>query len=491
MSPSASRVHACGMAERLVFGAAIVTGTICSLCSKTMMQLTSTGITGKEEIFEKPLFQTLGMFVGMMLGLVLHVLVVIYRIPFPGYEHGEPIAATGDTNNKPYNHYDTEQDHLLGGQKSSLTSTKIPPPPQSSSSLSKPNTVPVWMYFFLIIPSVFDLAATALCMMGLRYLDVSVYQLLRGSGIIFVALMKQHVLKHALYTFQWVGVGWNVLAVALVGAAAILNANDVDQATPNSATAAQYTGSEALLGILLVMAGAFVQALQFVFEEKVMAMDDASAPPLLLIGMEGLWGTVLCLGVVYPLAYYLPGDDHGRYEDPYNTYHMFMASSTIQYAFCVYFFAIFAYNLFAVLVTFQLNSIWHAILDNFRPVTVWGTDMFIFYAIESLQGRYGEPWTRYSWVQLSGMGVLLFGTAVYNAPNDGSIQLEGQWYALGMNLSHEYAEIEAEQQEEEMEKEWEERQSTFKTRRASSLAEHSPFISMHTQALRGLASAKS
>ena len=85
-----------------------------------------------------------------------------------------------------------------------------------------------------------------------------------------------------------------------------------------SPSAVKYGGSEALLGVLLVMLGAFVQAMQFVFEEKVMTMDDA-APPLLLIGMEGFWGTVICLFILYPLAYYLPGDDHGSYEDGFNT----------------------------------------------------------------------------------------------------------------------------------------------------------------------------
>ena len=42
------------------------------------------------------------------------------------------------------------------------------------------------------------------------------------------------------------------------------------------------------MGVLLIMAGAFVQSLQFIFEEKVMTMEgDCAAPPLLLIGMEG------------------------------------------------------------------------------------------------------------------------------------------------------------------------------------------------------------
>jgi len=291
------------------------------------------------------------------------------------------------------------------------------------------------------------------------------------------------VLGDKLYRFQWVGVFWNVLSVFLVGGTAILNSADAaPEDTEASVTAAKFGGSEALLGVLLVMLGAFVQAMQFVFEEKVMSMDDA-APPLLLIGMEGVWGTAICLFILYPLAYYLPGDDHGSYEDGFNTWYMFAHSSTIQMSFVIYFFAIFGYNLFAVLVTFSLNSIWHAILDNFRPITVWGTDMFIFYVITS---AFGEPWTKYGWVQVLGMIVLLYGTAVYNS----DIKLRGQWYVFGLQFRHEYEEIEMEMQEAEMHAEWEARQSQFGQRRSSSMAEHSPYVSVHTQALRGLASPK-
>ena len=88
------------------------------------------------------------------------------------------------------------------------------------------------------------------------------------------------------------------------------------------------------------MAGAFVQALQFVFEEKVMTMA-IPAPPLLMIGMEGVWGTFLCVAILYPLAYYLPGDDHGSYENFENTWAMIQNSTTIQIWFVVYFFVIF------------------------------------------------------------------------------------------------------------------------------------------------------
>jgi hypothetical protein len=479
----------CGMYELIIFLAAIVTGTACSICSKTMMELHGNGITGDMERFTKPLFQTFGMFIGMLFGLIMHVTVVVFKIPFPGYEHEDTSSASAsstsvlptiqDSKTLSYGSITKEEKEALMKTNSAATIT---------TQYTTMSSVPLWMYFFLGIPAIFDLGATALCMMGLRYLDVSIYQLLRGSGIIFVALVKQHVLGDHLYTFQWWGVAWNVVSVFLVGATAILNSED--EGVEASGTAARYGGGEALLGILLVMTGAFVQAMQFIFEEKVMTMDEAAAPPLLLIGMEGLWGTILCLTIMYPLAYYLPGDDHGSYEDPFNTWHMVTHSSTIQWAFLVYFFAIFAYNMFAILVTYSLNSIWHAILDNFRPITVWCTDMFIFYAIVELQGKFGEPWTKYSWVQLLGMMVLLYGTAVYNAPNAGSVKLLGQWYALGVNLQHEYDAIDSQIREAELEEEWEERQTSFKQRRASSLAEHSPYVSMHTQALRGLASPK-
>ena len=119
---------------------------------------------------------------------------------------------------------------------------------------------------------------------------------------------------------------------------------------------------------------------------------DIPAPPLLLIGMEGFWGTFFCLVVIYPLVYFLPGDDHGSYEDPFNTWYMIANSTTIQISFMIYFSSIFFYNFFAVLVTFLLNSVWHAILDNFRPITVWVTDLLSFITSHHhlvKNGRYG------------------------------------------------------------------------------------------------------
>jgi hypothetical protein len=486
-----SATKRCGFAEQIIFVIAIASGTACSICSKVMMQMHGEAIGGNQEIFGKPIFQTFGMFVGMLFGMIMHWAVLIFEIPFPGYEHASSSSADNKKNalNKSRDNNGSNYGAIIDaaeGEGDALLKNK--------PAAEKATGTPVWMYFFLAIPSIFDLVATVLCMMGLVYLDVSVYILLRGSGIIFIALMKQHVLGDRLYVFQWLGVCWNVVSVILVGMTAILNSSDSTRSV---------TPAQSLLGVTLVMAGAFVQALQFVFEEKVMNMD-IPAQPLLLVGMEGVWGTVLCLLVVYPIAYLLPGDDHGSYEDPFNTWYMFTHNEPIRWSFVVYFVTIFSYNLFAVLVTYMLNSVWHGILDNFRPVTVWITDLSIFYIFVRGNGDFGEPWSKYSWIQVGGMFVLLYGTSIYNAPNPGSLYLKGAWYAFGINLQKEYDELEEEiKQVEQQQKEdtgddddidddeWAKRKVTFQERKESSFfGERSPYTSLHTQALRGPAAPK-
>ena len=176
--------------------------------------------------------------------------------------------------------------------------------------------------------------------------------------------------------------------------------------------------SDAVFGVAMTMLGTFVQSVQYTYEEKVMS-GDISAPPWLLIGVEGLTGTVLCTFVLYPLAWLCPGPDHGHFEDPYNTYVKLANSPTACYlalTFCV---LVFVLNSFSVLVTYMMSSVWHAILDNFRPITIWVVELLLFYSFTS--GQFGEAWTDGSWLQLAGMVILLFGTAVYN----GSVRVPG------------------------------------------------------------------
>jgi drug/metabolite transporter (DMT)-like permease len=92
--------------------------------------------------------------------------------------------------------------------------------------------------------------------------------------------MKQHVLGDKLFAFQWIGVIWNVVSVFLVGGTAILNESSQNDEGGQA--------GQALLGILLVLAGAVVQSMQFVFEEKVMTMVGCALSCVVRFSLKGL-----------------------------------------------------------------------------------------------------------------------------------------------------------------------------------------------------------
>ena len=144
-----SNINKCGPTEVLLFLFAVVFGTCTSICSKTMMSMTGTnGVDGMES-FQKPLFQTFGMFVGMTFGLVMHWACVRYAIPFPGYDHQGPTTVA--TSGLPT----TESTSLVsgGGGRAAVEEKK---------KKREVEVIPTSMYFLLAIPAAFDLGATAL-----------------------------------------------------------------------------------------------------------------------------------------------------------------------------------------------------------------------------------------------------------------------------------------------------------------------------------------
>lgn len=140
--------------------------------------------------------------------------------------------------------------------------------------------------------------------------------------------------------------------------------------------------------------------------------------------LEGVWGTILMPLVVFPWAYILPGSDvDGCFENVVDAYYMVQNSRSIQIILALFTITVFLYNIFCIYVTFLLDSVWHSILDNFRPVSVWGTDLLLFYVFT--HHKFGEQWSHGSFLQLFGLILLFVGTAVYN----GTIQLPGVNYS--------------------------------------------------------------
>jgi drug/metabolite transporter (DMT)-like permease len=211
----------------------------------------------------------------------------------------------------------------------------------------------------LIVPCLCDLVCTLLLLTAQVYITASMWQMLRGSVICITALLKRFLLQHRLRTHMWVGVGIITLAMVLVAATSFLL--PASQQSTN--------GGDPRIGVVLVLMGCVAQGVQYVFEEKVMNVDNA--PPLVVIGCEGLWGTVLTILVIYPIAYLMPGTDNGSFEDPWDALQMAHNSTHLKVFMIGFVGLVTIYNCMAVYVTKYLSAIWHAILDNFRPITIW------------------------------------------------------------------------------------------------------------------------
>jgi drug/metabolite transporter (DMT)-like permease len=214
--------RACSMASLLVFLGALASGTVCSLSSKAMLDIKAIGQSGEMESFRYPLFQATTMFLGMTAGLFFHCIVLSFQIPFPGYFHKA----------KKGSHAHAYSQLSFNGEFDEVVEPEMKP-------------LPLSMYFLLMIPAIFDLVATCLCMYGLLFVSVSVYQMLRGSAIVFVAILKTVVLKDSLKRFQWVGIGLNVASIVLVGLTAML----IEQSEASASSASSASSADPAGGI--------------------------------------------------------------------------------------------------------------------------------------------------------------------------------------------------------------------------------------------------
>lgn len=172
----------------------------------------------------------------------------------------------------------------------------------------------------LIIPCFCDLLCTLLLLVAQLYITASMWQMLRGSIICITAVLKRFVLNHRLRTHMWYGVFIITASMTVVASVPFF--------TPDTSGKAG-TDKDPRIGVVLVILGCFAQGVQYVFEEKVMAVDNV--PPLVVIGFEGMWGTLLTLLFVYPLAYAIPGSDVGGvYENPWDAIAMIKSSPFLQ-----------------------------------------------------------------------------------------------------------------------------------------------------------------
>jgi hypothetical protein len=206
---------------------------------------------------------------------------------------------------------------------------------------------------------------------------------------------------------------WAIICV--VSALTVVGVSSVCSTGAGKAGVSQ---NRVLLAIFLTILAQVIQASQFVVEDYL--MHDQEVHPLQLVGLKGFWGFVLCTAICIPANNAFGGPEgNGIHEDLIDTFTMLHNSPIILAFILSYVLFILFYNVAGMLVTNVFSAVHRTILEGLRTLCIWLVQLIIFYALQgtdygSKNPDVGEPWTRWSFMQLAGFALLFTGSLMYN-----------------------------------------------------------------------------
>lgn len=344
----------------------LITGSLNTLTTKEADNLTSTDRYGNVVAFSHPFVQAVGMFIGEFLCLIVfYALVLRASRAAPGSEASKLARA------KPFN--------------------------------------PA----IFILPALCDMTATSCMYVGLALTDASIFQMLRGSVIIFTAALSVLFLKRRLVASHYLGIFLVIVGTVCVG----LQSKVCPAAAGATCSAPASALNMSTVGNILIIAAQLIVAVQMVVEEKFITGYDV--PALQVVGLEGLFGFIfltLILTVMYfvpPPAFLVPSclvvngdniptpDEYKKhFEDPIDAFTMFGNNPRILLAVLGNILSIAFFNYFGVSVTKHMSASSRMILDSLRTVVIWAFSL-------------GVKWETFCYIEIIGFVFLITGTIVY------------------------------------------------------------------------------
>mmetsp|Transcript_226 Transcript_226/g.450 ORF Transcript_226/g.450 Transcript_226/m.450 type:complete len:389 (+) Transcript_226:92-1258(+) len=346
----AGGVYTCGLC---VFF--LVCGTWNSVSAKLLFHTYGDTPDGGRQLFKKPWFQVWAMFLGMFLTSI-------------------PIMV-GRLRKKLQN---LEPSPLAVGEKMPSVICKI------------------------AVPAGCDLIATFLQNVALVFINASIWQMLRGSIIIFVALIRYLYLKKKTKLYEMAGIAMIFFGLLIVGSSSLV--------TPTVGSGPETSTATKLIGVFLMFLAQLTQALQSVVEEKILC--NISADPTFVVAVEGFWGLVLVTAIFMPLAQTLPGEDGtGIHENVFpEDFYMWSHNAQIFRISLLFIVVVMVYNVTGMMITQVTHATTRNVVDGCRTFCVWATMVILHFFSDD----YGEPLGWWSLIQAAGFLLLVLGMFVYN-----------------------------------------------------------------------------
>ena len=246
------------------------------------------------------------------------------------------------------------------------------------------------------VPSALDMISTVMSVFGSPWISLSLAFIFKGARVVFSALLTVLLLKRRLYAYHWTGV---VLCIAglIVAASSQL-----------------FSEPSTFVGVLLVLGSEMFKGMRIVVEERFMKTNKLD--PCFLVGIEGLYGSLVFTVTLLVVWLAIGGSDGGSFENLQDTIFRISNSAGLIALFCVYPIITCITSVVSAVVTKNLSAVHNGLISVLRVGILWVIELILFYTLAGnpFGKQLGEPWTRYSILKLVGFLIVLFSTLLYD-----------------------------------------------------------------------------
>jgi hypothetical protein len=357
----------------------------------------------KRKYFEQPVLQTAQMFVGEMGCWLVVAGAAIYRrlrARIGGCSGDEHIVVAGAR----LAEVDGEQTRLLDDGREASNSTSQ----RNKSFVDGTSNGHGLRILLLALPAVCDILGTTLMNAGLLLVAASIYQMTRGTLVLFVGLFSVVFLRRQLYLFQWVSLIGVVVGVGVVGLAGVIDRGKATGAAGSSTSTPLVLSSEpaadpalAVLGVLLIAGAQIFTASQFVLEEWI--LGNSTMEPINVVGWEGTFGLAFTLLGMLALHLTIGGtaDGAGGPFDAVEGWRQMTSSKEIAISSILIMISIGGFNFFGLSVTRTVSATSRSTIDTCRTLFIWMISL-------------GLQWETFKWLQVVGFALLVYFTFLFN-----------------------------------------------------------------------------
>lgn len=258
-------------------------------------------------------------------------------------------------------------------------------------------------YVLPAIPGALEAVGQIILMTATIYVKASIASMIKGSRIMFTAVLLTLVLKRRLYAYHWFAASVATVGVLLASMSEILNMMYSGDSS---------SGDDPVLGVILAFTGEFIRVVRSIVEEKM--LKGRNLDSLYLAGCEGVYGALIAI-VAWVAASHIqyPSGVNGVYEDLNDTLYGFANSTMVQGMILTVPILVIAAYVTGIYITKHLSAVHYALSSVLTSGFVFVAQVTMYHGV--FGGSYGEKWHQFAPLQVFGFIIIVIGSLMYDA----------------------------------------------------------------------------